>query len=250
MLTAVCATLLASVLFQAPAAPQAAAPASAAPTVDEIVARNLAARGGVEKLRALETVRFSGSLTQQGMEVPMTTWAKRPDKIRQELQLQNKRIVSAFDGTTAWVLDERRSPRPQPITGPALEAVKGNADFDPVFLDYQKKGTTISLVGTEDIDGQPAYHLKVTSKGGRAQDYYLDTKTALERRTVSTMEQDGLTARVTIDFSDYRDVDGITMWFSSTQSLNGTVMRQMKLEQVEFNQPVDDALFRMPAAQP
>jgi outer membrane lipoprotein-sorting protein len=218
------------------------------PTVDEVVARNLEAKGGVEKLRSLQTVRLSGTITAQGISVPMTTWAKRPNLMRQEMHFQNKNVVSAFDGTTAWVLDERRGGGAHAVTGPQLAVAAEEADFDPVLLDYKERGHTVKLLGTQQIDGKPVYELEVTTKAGRVQHYFIDAATGLERRTTMTMEQDGLTANVAIDFSDFREVEGVTMPFSSRQSLNGTTVRQVAIDKVAFNLPIEDEVFRLPAA--
>lgn len=224
---------------------QAAAPASS-PTVDEIVAKNLAARGGVDKLRALQTVKLTGTITAQGMSVPMTTWAKRPDLMRQEMRFQDKKVVSAFDGTTAWVMDERRGGLPQELTGDALALAQEDAGFDPIFLDWREKGHKVTLAGSATIDGKPAWDLEVVTKAGKVQHYLLDAQTSLERRTTMTLEREGLKATVAIDFSDYKEVDGITMPFASRQSLNGTTVRQVTIDSVTFNQPIDDRLFTKP----
>ena len=53
----------------------------------------------------------------------------------------------------------------QQITGPQADMTKSqDGDFDSVLLDYKAKGTTIDLVGTEPIDGKPAYHLKIVTE--------------------------------------------------------------------------------------
>jgi outer membrane lipoprotein-sorting protein len=229
----------------APATP-AAAPNPSLPTVDEIVARNLAARGGIEKLRELTSVKLTGTITAQGMSVPMTTWAKRPGVMRQEMRFQDKKVVSAYNGTTAWVMDERRGGIPQELSGPALAMAREDADFDPLLLDWQQKGHKVTLVGIEKLDGKPAYDLEIVTKAGKIQHYFIDVTTGLEKRTTMVMEQEGLKAKVAIDFSDYREVDGVTVPFASRQSLNGTTMRQVTIDSVSFNEPLPDSLFEKP----
>ena len=87
---------------------------------------------------------------------------------------------------------------------------KADADFDSVLLDYKAKGTTIELVGTEPINGKPAYHLKITKKSGLVQHYYLDVDTGLEVRTASDVDAGRRTRRtMTTDLSNYRTVDGL-----------------------------------------
>jgi len=134
----------------------------------------------------------------------------------------------------------------QEITGAQADAAKADADFDSVLLDYKAKGTTIELIGTEPIDGNPAYHLKITKKSGLVQHYYLDVESGLEVRTASDIVQDGNKTTMTTDLSNYRMVDGLIMPFTMKQSLNGTPVAEITISKWEVNIPVDDDLFKMP----
>jgi outer membrane lipoprotein-sorting protein len=236
-----------------------------AQTVDEVVAKNLEARGGVERLKALESAKITGDVVQQGVKVHLVTWAKRPNLMRREMEgpappagspgaaklpasADGKvKVTVGFDGNTVWILNPLVNSAPQQITGPQAEVAKQDADFDSILLDYKAKGHTIELLGTEPIDGKPTYHLKITKKNGLVQDYYLDAATGLERRTSSTIEQGANKVVVTTDLSDYRKVDGLTMPFKMEQSVNGTPIAQVTISSWEVNVPIDDALFKMPA---
>src|SRR5687767_8552605 len=76
-----------------------------AQTVDEIVARNLQAKGGAEKWKSITAVKMTGKVSLQGMELPLIVYAKRPNMSRQEITIQDKKIVQAFDGTTPWMIN-------------------------------------------------------------------------------------------------------------------------------------------------
>ena len=142
------------------------------PTVDEIVARNLKSKGGTEKLRSMNTVKITGTITAQGMELPMTTWAKRPNMMRREMQLQGQKVVTAFDGTTVWLINPMAgAAEPQEVTGPPAAMAKDDADFDSLLVDYKEKGHTVEFVGTETVDGKKLQHLKITKKNGQVQQY-------------------------------------------------------------------------------
>jgi outer membrane lipoprotein-sorting protein len=223
------------------------ADAAQAVTVDDVIARNLAARGGAEKLRSLNSVKITAVVTAQGMELPMTSWAMRPNRLRRDTKFQDQNIVMAFDGKTVWNINPMTgSTAPQEVTGPQADLTRDEATFDPLFLTYKERGHTIELVGTETVDGTEAYHLKVTKKNGSIEHYYLNAATALEMRTVSTLERNGMTAEVTTDLGDYQTVDGMQVAFSMKQSMRGNLVAQVKLQKVEFNVPIEDDLFRMP----
>ena len=235
-----------------------------AQTLDDIIAKNLRARGGVEKLRGLTTAKITGDVFQQGIKIHITTYAKRPNLMRREIEAtipagmggrgglngepQVMKEVVAFDGTTPWAMGPRTNNVAQAMAGPQADTAKEDADFDSVFLDYKAKGHTIDLVSTETIKGKPAYHLKVTKKGGAVQDYYLDAETGLETRTVSTVKQGAANVELTTDLSNYQTVDGLTMPFTMTQSVNGQAVAEITIAKFEVNVPIDDDLFKMPGA--
>jgi outer membrane lipoprotein-sorting protein len=224
-----------------------ASTAAQTPTVEEIVAKNLAARGGVEKLRSLNSVKITGIVTAQGMELPMTSWAKRPNRIRRDTKFQDQKIVVAFDGTTVWGINPMMgSTMPQQITGPQADLTREEASFDPLFLTYKERGHAVEFVGTETLEGTSAHHLKVTKKNGNIEHHYLNAETGLEIRSVSTLEQGGMKAEITTELGDYQSVDGMQVAFSMKQSMNGNPMVEVKLQKVEFNVPIDEELFKMP----
>src|SRR5438874_13379319 len=78
------------------------ASAAAAQTVDDIVAKNLQARGGADKIKAVQTLKMTAKLNSQGMDLPMTLYAKRPNLTRKELTLGAQKMLFVFDGTDAW----------------------------------------------------------------------------------------------------------------------------------------------------
>lgn len=238
----------------------------AAQTVDEVIAKNLQARGGVEKLKAMNSARVTGDVMQGSAKIHVVTYAKRPNLMRREMEAEippelaaragrpgmpapsgTLKSVTGFDGTTVWVMNPGTGNLPQAITGPQAEVAKQDADFDSVLLDYKAKGHTIELVGTENINGKPAHHLKITRKIGVVQHYYLDVATGLETRTSSTVEQGPSKAEVVMDLSNYQNVDGLAMPFTMKQSINGKPVAEVTISKWEVNVPIEDEVFRMPA---
>lgn len=231
--------------------------AQTAPTVDDLIAKNLKARGGEEKLRSLNSMRITGKVTLQGMELPMTVTAKRPHFMRQEMQIQDKKVVTAYDGEKAWMINPMMgADAPQEVPGPQADMTRDQADFDGPFLDYKTKGHTIELVkgeapdGSDKLaDGTRVYRLKVTRKSGRSQTISLDAESGIELRTAMQLEQGGQTFNLDTELSDYRSVDGVMVPHSVRNLMNGQPMLTMTVEKVEFNLPLEETLFRMPAKQ-
>jgi len=222
-----------------------------AQTLDDIIAANLRSKGGIDKIKATQTVRMSGSVVARDMSGhdisgTMTMVAKRPNLMRRDAEVGGRKVVNAFDGSSLWMMMDTMAPQQLPNTQAAYASQ--DAEFDSVFVDYKQKGHAIELVGKETLNGAPVYHLKVTKKGGPPQDYYLDAETGLEKKiSVAGRSPDGSQTVNVTEFSDYRSVDGSLVPFAMKQRQNGTVVATTTLDKVEFNVTVDDAYFKMPA---
>jgi outer membrane lipoprotein-sorting protein len=223
-----------------------------AQTVDDIIAANLKSKGGLEIIKATTTVRMTGSVVArdmagQNVKGTMAMVAKRPNLMRRDATVGGQRIVNAFDGTSLWMAVGTMPP--QELPGPQAAYARQDAEFDSVFVDYKEKGNKIELVGTETVEGKPAYHLKVTKKGGPPRDFYLDAETGLEKKiSVSVQSPDGAALTQVTEFLDYRSVDGRLVPFTTRQVQNGNVTATITLEKVEFNVPIEDSFFKMSAA--
>ena len=227
----------------------AQAPASTRlPTVDEIIAKNLQAKGGAEKWQAIKSVKMTGKMTAQGREMPLTVYAMRPNFNRQEITMPAGKAIQAFDGTTAWVVNPMLGlETPQVVPGPATEFAKHSADFDGPLIDYKAKGNNVELVGMEQLDGKDVFHLKVTAKGGPLQHYMLDAESGLELRTSTEIELgSGQKQTLATAMSNYKPENGIMLPHTVTQSADGKTLLQWTINTVEFNSVPDDSIFRMP----
>lgn len=228
--------------------------ATYAQTLDDIIAANLKSKGGLQTIKSTTTVRMSGSVVARdpiGKELSgtMTMVAKRPNLMRRDATVGGQRIINAFDGTSLWMAVGTQPA--QEVPGPQAAYARQDAEFDSVFVDYKEKGHKIELVGKETVAGNPVYHLRVTKKGGPPQDFYLDADTGLEKRISMSLQGPGGPAVTNVtEFSDYRRVDGRLVPFLTRQLQNGTVTATITLDKVEFNVPVEEAFFTMPAKAP
>jgi outer membrane lipoprotein-sorting protein len=220
---------------------------NAAQNVDDLVARNVLAKGGTDKLQAVRTMKQTAHITSQGMTGTITVYGKRPNLVRQEIVVAGQRIVNAFDGTTAWSINPLMgSPEPKAITGPQADDIKMQADFDSPLVDYKEKGYELEFVGQETLGTRKVFHLKLTSKEHRVQQLYLDAETNLEIKIVG----DSQTGPVENELSDYREIQGLKLPFMMRTVAAGNVVSQIVVDSVELNPKIDDTMFKMPKASP
>ena len=218
-----------------------------AATLEDILAKNLAARGGADKLRAIQSIRIHGKAHMGEMEVPMVIMQKRPRNLRMELTIQNQTIVQAFDGKTAWwIMPLMNIMEPQEMPEAEAKRFKDqvDSDLDSPFLDYQKKGYKVELLGEDNLEGTPVYKVKLTRPNGRQLTYYLDKDSGIELKIETIQEQQGQTLTVETVLGDYQEVDGIVFPFSIQVSAGESMGMQMTVDRIEVNPELSDDLFR------
>jgi len=230
------------------------APMVHAETVDEIVAKNIQARGGMEKLKAVKTMKATGKLVMGGgaMEIPFTRVSKRPEAMRMDFTFQGITGTQAFDGKTAWQVMPFQTGKKDPEQSNAEQTklIQEQADFDGPLVDYKEKGNQIELVGTESVDGADAFKLKVTRKNGNIDYMYIDKETGLEVKTEQKRTVNGTEVESESKMSDYKEVDGITVPFTMSSGMKGgpeQAQQKIVMDKIEFNVAADDQSFAMPA---
>jgi hypothetical protein len=220
------------------------------PTVDELVAKNLEAKGGADALHALQTLRLTGKLlVRQGqIELSYVEMRKRPDKVRTDANLQGMTAVQAFDGTEGWKISPFQGRKdPEKMSADDVKAVVENGEIDGPLVDWQAKGSTVEYLGTEDVDGTAAHKLKVVRKNGDVSFVYLDPDHFLEIRILTQRIQHGAQVEEEVDLGDYEKIDNVFVPFSIESGTRSDTDKQKTIiEKAEANVPVDDAIFQFP----
>lgn len=219
-------------------------------TAEQIVAKNLEARGGAAAIEAVDSVRIHAKgAGMGGAEVPIVIEWKRPNMVRQEINVQGQSIVQAYDGTKAWmIMPFTGSTDPQEMPEDAAKQIREQADVvEGVLYNYAEKGHTVEFMGEEEFEGTPAYKLKVTRKGGDIDYYYLDTDAFLEFKGIFKREINGQEVDVEVTFGDYKKVGGMMMPHSLESKVTGMPGSQaMTIEKVEINPELSNDIFMMP----
>jgi hypothetical protein len=220
------------------------------PTVDELVAKNIEARGGATALNSLQTLRSTGKmLVQQGqIELGYLQTKKRPDEVRTEASLQGMTQIEAYDGKDGWKVSPFFGRKdPERMSADDVKALVEDTEIDGPLADWKTKGSTVEYLGTEDVDGTPAHKLKVVRKNGDVSFVYLDPDHFLEIRIVTQRVRHGAHEEVETDLGDYEKAGGVFVPTSIEVGRKGAPDKQMVvIDKVEANVPVDDAIFHFP----
>jgi outer membrane lipoprotein-sorting protein len=227
---------------------------AAAQTVDEIVAANLEAKGGEEAWMAVESGRMTGTMRMGGgaagaLDMPFVVEFKKPNKIRLEFTMQGMTGIQAFDGEVGWtVMPFMGKTEPEEMAEDQVKQLKDQADFEGVLVNYKEKGYTVELVGKEEVDGTPAFKLKVTRADGDVDYLYLDQEYFVEFKTEATREVQGNEVTVETVLGDYKEVDGLLFAHSMEMSFGGGDAQQViTINSIELGVDLPDERFAMPA---
>ena len=192
--------------------------AALAITADELIAKNVAARGGLAQIRAITSLRRTGHLILPGanLDVAVRRTLQRGGKIRDEYTLQGLTQVNAYDGTEAWKIDPfegRKDPARMSVDEAKSLILEG--DLDLPLVDYAAKGYNAEYLGTEDVDGTPTYKLRLRRKSGDQVVYFIDPDSYMIIRNVQKQIVRGAEQETETDYGEYEKVAGV--YFPSTE---------------------------------
>jgi hypothetical protein len=257
-LRAACAALAVAAAVSGAGAASAKAPAahksaqSAEQAAAEIVAKNAAARGGVDSWRKIETMVWTGHLESSRTPAPSLPFEleqKRPNKTRFEIHAMNQRTMRLFDGARGW--KSRPSPSGRvdlvPYTHEEALYARDEPIIDGPLIDHDAKGSTVTLAGVERLGGLKTYHLAVRSVSGEREDVWVDAESFLEVKVSRMTYGPGGPGMVPTFYRDYKTIEGIQIptTIQIGDGSNGTP-DLMHIERVVLNVPLSDKRFSPP----
>ena len=221
-------------------------------TADELIAKNIQAKGGPDKIKAIDTSKSTGKLEFSGdsaVEFALSQTVTRKGEIRQEASIQGLTQVQAWDGHVGWQIQPFGGRKdPEKLSADDVKGLVDDADIDGPLVDYRAKGNKVEYLGTEDVDGTEAYKLKVTLKSGDLKYFYFDPDYFLEIRITTRRIIRGTEQEFETDLGNYEQVAGVYMPFSFETGPKGAPKSQkVTIQKIEVNIPVDDAIFAFPA---
>lgn len=217
-------------------------------SLDDILKNYFENIGGEEEWKKIKSMSMTGTSAMGGMSFPVSIKTMEPTYMKLEIDIQGKKIIQAFDGEDSWGLN--------PLAG-VTEAQKGDEEqskqmkkqkFQDEFIDYEEKGHKIELAGTEEVDGAETYKVKMVKKNGDVVFYFFDTENFVPimiRAFVDSGPMKGQSAETFM--SDYQEVDGLMLPFTTEQKVGGQTMFSFTAEKVTLNaDDVEAKMFAFP----
>lgn len=229
---------------------------SRAQTVDEVIENYLKAVGGKEKLLSLKTLRTTGFLKMQGMEIPYIQQQKAPNLQRSVALFQEKSIYqNCFDGTTGWHTNPKTL-QLEKLTAEESETLKADIQMLDPFVNYAERGYSVTLEGKMLVEGKDCYRVRLLKKpppmtnatvAELSSFYFFDTKTYLPVLVRNAIKKGtGKGGYMDTYLSKFQTVNDMVFPFEITQKINGKTTLSISVTQVETNLDLTDQEFAFP----
>jgi outer membrane lipoprotein-sorting protein len=223
---------------------------ASAQTAEEIVKKAIAARGGIDRIKAVQSERISGRVSLgQGTEGTVVLELQRPHKLHSEITIEGQKILRVFDGKSAgWTVNPFASNKDaQAMSEEELKGMPEESDLDGPLVDYKVKGAQIQLAGKEDLEGKAVYRLKLTNQNGDVRSYLIDAATFLTVKWEGLRKLGDQVLPWESVLSDYREIEGLKFPFKINQGSPGTEFRQtLTIEKIEVNPKIEESHFAQP----
>ena len=212
-----------------------------AQSLDEIVTKHIDAIGGIEAWRKITSIRQEGTLQAQGAEVTVVRTILNGKGTRQDITVAGMTGYNILTPVAGWnYMPFQGQKEAEPMTDEDVKEGQSDLDVQDELVEYKQKGTTVELVGKDDVEGTECFKLLVTFKSGKTESIFIDPKSYYIIRQISKQKANGQEMDITYNFSNYQKLpEGIVVALSISLPFG-----ELKITKTEVNKPVDETIFK------
>lgn len=209
-------------------------------TVDDVIAKHIAATGGEEKWKQVNSMKIEGYIEVQGIQIPFTQQAVHNTGMRIDAEFQGMQIIQIVTPTKSWSQNPFGGKTElEPASEDEHKQQVDELDIQNEFVDWKTKGSSVELLGKDEEDGNEYFKVRLTTKHQNQTVYYIDVKTYLIYKSVSTSKMQGQEMEVTTKLLDYKELPiGVKVPHKTDQM--GQVL---VFEKIDVNTTIDTKLF-------
>ena len=215
-----------------------------AQSVDEIIDKHLEVMGGKELMSTIKTMRMTGTTQiQPGMDAPLVVQVVHDRAMRMDLEIMNMKMTIAVKGDEGWqIMPFQGKKDAEPLPEDQIKTMKDQLDATGDLYNYAAKGSTVELVGTDDLDGTEVYKIKLTKSSGNVIYHFIDKESYYDLQVTTVVTAEGKDMEMSQGFSNFQKTDsGLVVAMSGTGG-----MGDVKWEKIELNPEIDMTIFDMP----
>lgn len=224
-----------------------AAVSTKAQTLDEVVSKHITAMGGEAKMKSLNSQITEGTMSIQGMELPLKVINLNKKAIRIEFEAMGTSNIQVITDKGGWMFLPIQQ-QAAPVDSDPADLVDSQRDLDLTgeLVDYKAKGHTAELIGKETVDGQELYKIKLTRKDGSITNYFVDGTTWYVTKRTSNKSIQGQEIEVVENISDFKKTPEGFVYAAAIEQL--PMGMKLNFTKVQMNPVLDEKIFEKPAA--
>ncbi len=213
-----------------------------AQSTDEILAKYIEAKGGADKIKAINNVVMKGYVSQGGQKIPLNITVVNNKALRVEFSFNGLTGYQIITDKEGWNFNPfAGQTKAEAMTADDVLKSQDQLDVQDDLLDYAAKGTTLENLGTDEVEGTDCYKLKLTLKSGKEKTYFINTEDNMLVKVSEKITVNGQQMESASLFSNYKKVgDGVLFPYTQSNSLQG----QIDFDTVEVNQAIDESIFK------
>lgn len=218
-----------------------------AQTIDAVMTKYTEAVGKTADVAKIKTMKLTGMLTIQGMELPLTQQIIRGRAVKTTVPVMGTEVVMAYLDGKGWKVNQfAGAPEPVAMDAGELEATKGQTSVISPLYDAKSNSEKLELAGEETVNGEKAWKIKTTATNGKTITWYISTTTNDIIKSIGKEALNGQEMEIETVYADYKTVEGIRLPFSISNSTGGQVYQAIRVDKYELNPVVDEKDFAMP----
>ncbi len=214
---------------------------SQAQTMNDVIQKHLAAIGGADNYRKVNSVVMKGNIIQGGTKIPVSITVQQNKGARIEFTFNGMTGYQILTDTAGWGFNPfQGQTKAEPITQDEVKKSQDQLDLLDEFVDYDARGIKLEDLGTDEVDGTEAYKIRVTYKNGKQKTLYISKDDYLTLRTTEKTEINGKEFESTSDLSNYKKTGEVVMPYSINNSLQGNI----EIDTIEINSTINPDVFK------
>jgi len=216
-----------------------------AQTADDVIQKYSKAMGGLAAFNAIKTMKTTGTITTQGVDLALSSQIINGKAVRTDVQAMGQSVINSYKDGKGWKINPFAGVTTvTDMTPEELIDFKSQSMIASQLMDYKARGHKVELQGQEDVEGIKTYKIKLTTKDdNKVNTYFISVADNIIIKSVSTRQLQGQDLEIETFYSDIKDFNGLKFPIVRTQKMQGQVFQEIKIATIEFNVPVDEKIF-------
>ena len=214
--------------------------AARAQTVDDIIQKHLAATGGVDNWKKINSIKKSCIRMSRGVEIPLVITIQQGKGYRSESTISGMTSYTVITDKEGWGFNPRNQQKPEAVPSETVKLAQDRLDIQGPLIDYKAKGYKIVYLGTDDVEGTECYKLKVTMPSGKEESIFIDASNYYLVRTIEKTKANGKEQLFTTTYGDYQKLPEGVIYPMSFDNGGSSIA----IKKLEINKPLAEDIFK------